>query len=35
LYEKMEGISKATVKISKMNPPLGGQVEKVSITLSR
>ncbi len=35
LYETMEGISKATIKISKLNPPVGGQVSKVSVTLSR
>ena len=28
-------ITKATLKISKMNPPMGGKIEKVSVTLTR
>ncbi|MDE5419301.1 dihydroneopterin aldolase [Labilibaculum sp. DW002] len=35
LYEKFPELEKATVKVSKMNPPMGGQIEKVSLTLSR
>jgi len=35
LYSNFESITKAEVKISKMNPPMGGQIEKVSVTLSR
>ena len=35
LYGKFTGIEKATVKISKMNPPMGGNIEKVSVTLTR
>ncbi len=35
LYDEFEIISKAKVKISKMNPPMGGQIEKVSVTLER
>ena len=35
LYQHLNSISKAEVKISKMNPPMGGEIEKVSITLSR
>jgi 7,8-dihydroneopterin aldolase/epimerase/oxygenase len=35
LYDEFEIISKAKVKISKMNPPMGGQIEKVSVTLKR
>jgi dihydroneopterin aldolase len=35
LYEKFAAIKKATIKISKMNPPMGGEIEKVSVTLSR
>jgi len=35
LYDSFESIEKAKVKISKLNPPIGGQVEKVSITLGR
>jgi dihydroneopterin aldolase len=26
-------VQKATVKVSKMNPPMGGQIEKVSVTM--
>ena len=32
LSNEMEGITCATVKISKINPPLGGKVRSVSIT---
>lgn len=36
IYENFEGIREVTVKISKMNPPMGGgRIEKVSLTLSR
>lgn len=35
LYLNFESIIKAEVKISKMNPPMGGQIKKVSVTLSR
>jgi 7,8-dihydroneopterin aldolase/epimerase/oxygenase len=35
LYGKFSGIEKATVKISKMNPPMGGNIEKVSVTLTQ
>ena len=35
LYAGFSTIQKAKVKISKMNPPMGGQIEKVSVTLSR
>lgn len=35
LYLSFPSIEKATVKVSKLNPPMGGQIEKVSITLSR
>ncbi len=28
-------IEKASVRVSKMNPPMGGQIERVSVTLSR
>ncbi|HBX50670.1 MAG: dihydroneopterin aldolase [Bacteroidetes bacterium RIFOXYA12_FULL_35_11] len=31
LYEEFSVIKKIRLKISKMNPPLGGQVQKVSI----
>ncbi len=35
LYLTFPSIKKATVKISKLSPPMGGQIEKVSVTLSR
>lgn len=35
LYERFEGIEKARIKISKLNPPMGGEIEKVSVTLER
>lgn len=35
LYDSYKTIEKAKIKISKMNPPMGGQIEKVSVTLER
>ena len=35
LHEKLPGIIKATVKVSKINPPMGGKIEKVSLTLCK
>ncbi len=35
LYRRFPQLAKATVKVSKMNPPLGGAVEKASVTLTR
>jgi len=35
LYSDLEGIKKATVKVSKMNPPVGGRVNSVSVVVSR
>lgn len=35
LYDHFATIGKAIVKISKMNPPMGGEIEKVSVTLWR
>lgn len=35
LYANFKNIEKATIKISKMNPPLGGKVGCASITLTR
>ncbi|WP_346856713.1 dihydroneopterin aldolase [uncultured Draconibacterium sp.] len=35
LYEKFPVIKKATIKISKMNPPMGGEMERVSVTMER
>lgn len=35
LFANLRGVKHATVKISKMNPPLGGKTRAVSVTLSR
>ena len=36
IYESFSNLDKVTVKISKMNPPMGGgRIEKVSVTISR
>lgn len=35
LYEQMEGISKATIKVSKMNPPMGGRIGCVSVVMEK
>jgi 7,8-dihydroneopterin aldolase/epimerase/oxygenase len=35
LYFEFDTIAKATIKVSKINPPMGGQIKKVSITMTR
>jgi dihydroneopterin aldolase len=35
LYSELEGIKKATVKVSKMNPPMGGKIGSVSVVMTR
>ncbi|MEI6765718.1 MAG: dihydroneopterin aldolase [Bacteroidota bacterium] len=35
VYAAFPGIWNVTVKVSKMNPPIGGKVDKVSITLNK
>jgi 7,8-dihydroneopterin aldolase/epimerase/oxygenase len=35
LFETFNCIESATLKVSKINPPMGGQIQKVSITLKR
>jgi len=35
VYAEMEGIKKATVKVAKMNPPMGGKIGSVSVVISR
>lgn len=35
LYVNMPSIGKATVRIRKMNPPMGGKIGSVGVTLSR
>lgn len=35
LYKELTGIQKVAVKVSKMNPPMGGPIQKVSVTVVR
>ncbi len=35
LYARFPQLEKATVEVSKLNPPLGGPVEKTSVVLTR
>ncbi len=35
VYANFSGIRSVTVKISKMNPPIGGKIDAVSVTLTR
>ena len=35
LYTEFPAIEKARLKLSKMNPPMGGEIERVSVTLER
>lgn len=35
LYHQFNSIEKASIKVSKINPPMGGQIKKVSVTLTR
>jgi dihydroneopterin aldolase len=35
LFVDFPSIQKARIKVSKLNPPMGGQIEKASVTLSR
>ena len=35
LFSKFPVLESAKVKVSKMNPPMGGEIEKVSVTLRR
>ncbi len=35
LYAEMEGIKKVTVKVSKLNPPIGGKINSVSVVMIR
>ncbi|MFV0377799.1 MAG: dihydroneopterin aldolase [Mangrovibacterium sp.] len=35
LYISFPTIEQASIKLSKMNPPMGGQIEKVSVEMSR
>ena len=35
LYENLSGIEKASIKVRKMNPPMGGQIKSVCVTLEK
>jgi len=35
VYAELSGIEKITVKVSKMNPPMGGKIGSVSIVMSK
>ena len=35
LYQEMDGIEKATIRIRKMHPPMGGTIRSVGVTMSR
>jgi len=35
IYAELKGIEKITVKVSKMNPPMGGKIGSVSIVMWR
>jgi dihydroneopterin aldolase len=35
IYSEMEGIKKVTIKVSKLNPPMGGKIGSVSVIINR
>lgn len=35
LYENMENVKLITIKVSKMNPPMGGKIKNVSVTMTK
>lgn len=35
LYKRFDGIEKTRIKISKLNPPMGGEIDRVSVILER
>jgi len=35
LFDNLTDIGKATIRVRKMNPPMGGPIKSVSVTLSR
>jgi dihydroneopterin aldolase len=35
IYAEMKGIQKITVKVSKMNPPMGGKIGSVSVVIAK
>jgi dihydroneopterin aldolase len=35
LYSELKGIARVTVKVSKMNPPMGGKIGSVSVVIEK
>ena len=35
LYAEMEGVEKASIRVRKLNPPMGGPIKSVGIKMSR
>lgn len=35
LYENLDNMKSVSIKLSKMNPPMGGKIKKVSITMTK
>ena len=35
LFEKMDGVQKVTIRVRKLNPPMGGPIKSVGIEMSR
>lgn len=35
LFQELKGIKKITIRVAKMNPPVGGKMDSVSVTLTR
>ncbi|MCF6364891.1 MAG: dihydroneopterin aldolase [Bacteroidales bacterium] len=35
LHNKLENMKSVSIKLSKMNPPMGGKIKKVSITMTK
>jgi len=35
LFEKMDGVEKVTIRVRKLNPPMGGPIKSVGIEMSR
>jgi dihydroneopterin aldolase len=35
IFSELQGVKKATVKVSKMNPPMGGKINSVSVVMSK
>jgi dihydroneopterin aldolase len=35
IYAELKGIERVTIKVSKMNPPMGGKIGSVSVVMSK